>query len=343
MRILLAGTGVQPIPPTGYGGVERTIAEFGAALTAAGQTVTILNEVRRGRSIDELRFARSLRRRIRAGEYDVLHASTPLVAHALAQRRWPFVYTSHSRHWFEARGLGGRWGRHVERRAVRESAATVALTDRLRREILRQCGPPVADRVAVIPIGVATDRFVPRWEGRTGRRAIGVGVVRPFKRWEIAARALAGTGWELTIVGPTPDPRYAAEVRAAGEGVRLAGELPEDDLRRALSEADLMVHPSRVELLAGAVLQGMSSGLPVLGSAAVADLVPSGAGAAPAGESDAADLTRFLREHAVEYLRSPSRLREEGQRARQWAEARFAWPAVVGAHLELYRRALGAS
>ena len=36
MRILLIGGGVQPIPPTGYGGVERVLADFQTALLAAG-------------------------------------------------------------------------------------------------------------------------------------------------------------------------------------------------------------------------------------------------------------------------------------------------------------------
>src|SRR5258708_40331358 len=76
----------------------------------------------------------------------------------------------------------------------------------------------------VIPIGVDTALFRPSADRRSRGRAIGLGIVRPFKRWELAAEALRGTGLGLTIVGPTPDPAYAAKVVAAGDRVALAGE-----------------------------------------------------------------------------------------------------------------------
>lgn len=336
MHIVLVGTGVLPIPPTGYGGVERTIAELGEALRAAGEQVTILNEVRHGRSTDEYWFARGLPRKIRELGPEVVHASTPVVANRLALAGIPYVYTTHSRHWFEQSAWSHRWGLWLERRAVRRSAAPVALTDRLRAEIARRV--PTADgALRVIPIGVDPARFRPDWAARTGHRAIGLGVVRPFKRWELAAAALRGTGFSLRILGPSPDPEYAARVRAAGEGVEILGEVSEADLLKALGESDLMLHPSRVELLAGAVIQGLASGLPVLGAGPVADLVEPGTGAcAPEGATEE-QIVAFLRARALEYGADPARRRADGTAARAVAERRFSWARVAEAHVAMYR------
>lgn len=337
MRICLVGTGVQPIPPTGYGGVERTIAEFARALEAAGHAVVVVNEVRRGRSRDEYAFARGLLRKIGNGPYDVVHASTPVVANRLAWGGVPFVYTSHSRHWFEVRRWSERFGLWLERRAVRRAAATVALTERLAARIRERCGPQGPRRMAVIPIGVDLDRFRPDWSVRTGQRALGVGVVQPFKRWELAAAALRGTNVTLTVVGPTPDPTYAARVRAAGERVVLAGEVDDATLARLYAESDFLVHPSRVELLAGVVLQGLAAGLPVLGAKPIAGLVTEGAtGFLAPARADDGEVTRSLAAGAQLLLADPVRRRTMGEAARRAASERFSWPTVVAAHVRLY-------
>ncbi len=205
MRVALVGTGVQAIPPVGYGGVERTIAEFAGALRAAGHEPVVLNRVRHGRSVDEYLFSLSVPALVRASRPDVVHASTPVVANRLALARIPFVYTSHSRHWFERSGGRQRFGYWLERRAVARARATVALTARLRAEIAGSV-PSAGDRLTVIPIGVDTDRFRPDPSARTGRVALGVGVVVPMKRWELAAQAARSAGWSFRLVGPTPDP-----------------------------------------------------------------------------------------------------------------------------------------
>lgn len=340
MRIVLVGTGVLPIPPEGYGGVERTIAEYAAALRAAGHDVTIVNEVRGRRSLDEYWFAGRLPRLLEGLEFDVLHASTPVVANRLAARGRPFVYTSHSRHWFERGGLGGRWGLWLERRAVRRATHTVALTERLRRRMLDLTGAELDARSTVIPIGVDTTRFRPDWDRRTGTVALGVGIVAPFKRWHLAAAALKGTGFRFKLIGPRPDRSYADVVRSAGDAVELVGEVDEETLRRAYAESDLLVHPSRVELLAGVVLQGLAAGLPVLGAAPVAELVDPGAGVvAPDHAADDEIVGRF-RAAAESYARDPSARRRDGDAARASAVRRFGWPRVVDDHVELYRRLL---
>jgi glycosyltransferase involved in cell wall biosynthesis len=340
VRIALVGTGVQAIPPVGYGGVERTIAEYAAALAAAGHDPVVLNRVRHGRSLDEYLFALSVSGLVRSAEADVVHASTPVVANRLAASKIPFVYTSHSRHWFERSGARERFGYWLERRAVARARMTVALTPSLRTEILRVV-PSARDRIAVIPIGVDTDRFRPDPTARSGRVALGVGIVRPIKRWELAASAAVAAGWSFRLAGPTPDPGYADRLRSLGPSVELLGELTDDELRREFGRADVLLHPSRVELLAGAVLQGLSAGLPVVGAEPVATLIDNGetGWTSPPG-SDAPAIRAFFADRLRDLSDAGVRARM-GAAARAVAESRYSWPSVVAAHLAVYGRAFG--
>jgi glycosyltransferase involved in cell wall biosynthesis len=336
--VVLLGTGVYPIPPTGYGGVERTLAELSRALRAEGAHVTVLQEVRRQRSTDEFRFARRVPRLLSGLRYDVLHASTPIVANRLRWSRLRYVYTTHSRHWFLREGLRGRWGYWVERRAVAGSAATIALSETVLRAIDAGVGARRPDRCPVIPIGVDADRFRPEESARTGRRVLGVGVIDRFKRWDIAAEALRGSGAELVLAGPIPNPAYAEELRRAGPHVTLRGGVPEEELTSLFATSDILVHPSQVELLAGVVLQGLASGLPVVGAAPVAGLIEEGTTGFVVPESRPREtMVAAFRERLAHLLTDASRRQAMGRAARASARARFSWPVVARAHLELYR------
>jgi len=340
VKVLLVGTGIHPIPPTGYGAVERILFEYGQALNRAGHSARIINVVRSGGSLDEYRFALQLPSLVRREEYDVLHASTPVVANRLALSGLPFVYTSHSRHWFWRESWRHRWGFWLERRAVRRAAANVALTRDVAAAIQRSLPTGSAPPLAVIPYGVNVPESPTDWERRTGRTALGVGLVLPLKRWEIAAAALKRTGVALKIVGPTPSPAYAGRVRAAGEGVELLGEVGEERLHQLYAESDLLVHPSRVEVLPRAVLEAMASGLPVVGSSVVGSLFPEGKGGltAPPGASED-ELVQFFRQSVTRLMVDPGLRREMGAAGRTVAQDHYSWDRVVAAHLELYRRA----
>ena len=339
MRVALIGGGVQPIPPTGYGGVERTLSELAVALTAAGHEAVIVNRVRHRRTRDEYPFAWELPRLLRAERYDVLHANTPVVANRLAGRKLPYVYTSHSRHWYYREKLSHRWGYWLERRAVRRAATVIALT-RPFAETMRAAVPPPLPPLRVVPIGVDTTQFAPRWELRTGHRALGVGVVAPFKRWHLAAEALRGSGIELAIAGPIASPGYAEEVRGRGERVALLGEVSQEELERRFAESDYLVHPSAVEILSGTVLEGLSAGLPVLGGSAVRGIVEEGITGWSLPD-DSAALVTGMRERIHGLLAQEETRRTMGEAARRSAETRYSWPHVAAQHLEIYRAVAG--
>ena len=341
MRILLIGGGVHPIPPTGYGAIERILADFSTALAAAGHEAVIINQVRHRRMRDEYPFAWQLPRLLAREPYDILHANTPVVGNRLAGRHLSYVYTSHSRHWFYREQLSHRWGYYLERRAARRASAVVALTDPLRLAMERAVRPPLPP-ISVIPFGVDATRFRPAWERRTGRVALGVGMVAPFKRWEVAARALRGTGLTLRIAGPTPSPGYAARIRSEGDFVELLGEVSGAELERLFAESDLLLHPSAVEILSATVLEALAAGLPVLGGTSVDGVVDEGRTGWVVRSDSPQELARGLREKATLLAGDDALRRRLGEAGRAVALERYAWPMVVGRHLEVYRAVVAA-
>jgi glycosyltransferase involved in cell wall biosynthesis len=319
--------------------VERILADLQTALRAAGHEAEVVNRVRRRRMRDEYPFAWELPRLLRGRPYDVLHANTPVVANRLAFGNYPFVYTSHSRHWFYRDRLTHRWGYWLERRAVRRARAVIALTPTLARTMAATVRPPLPP-VSVIPFGVDSARFSPDWSHRTGRNALGVGVVLPFKRWDWAATALRGLGVHLRIVGPTPSSEYATRVRAAGDSVELLGEVPEADLTRLYAESDFLVHPSAVEVLSATVLEALAAGLPVLGGPALEGVVEEGTTGWVIPDADPSAFIGTVRSQATRLVGDDALRRSLGDRARTVAQTRFAWPRIVEEHLRVYETAM---
>jgi len=341
VRVVLLGGGVLPIPPSGYGGVERFLDDLRVALAGAGHEVVVINQVRQGRTRDEIPFALQVPRLLRRERYDVVHAHTPVVANRLALAGLPFVYTSHSRHWYYRDRLSHRWGYWLERRAVRRARATIALTEPLARTMRAAVPTRTPLPLSVIPVGVDAEHFRPDWSARSGRSALGVGVVLPFKRWEWAAAALRGTGVHLRVAGPTPAREYAARVRAAGDSVELLGEVGEADLRRLYAESDFLLHPSQVELLSGAVLMGLAAGLVVIGGPPLEGVVESGATGWVLPDRDPAEFDRTARTRIQELVADGAARRRMGEAARAAALDRYSWPRIVQAHVSVYRSVAG--
>lgn len=338
VRVVLVGTGAYPIPPPGYGAIERILAEFADALRKAGQEVRVVNEALGSAPSAEYRFASHLRRLLRTEPFDVLHASTPVVGNRLARLGLPYVYTSHSRHWFWRTSWRHRWGFWLERRAVRRSAAAIAVTPELEAR-MREWVAPLPPVLRVIPYGIDAERWSADWDRRSGRTALGVGLVLPLKGWDVAARALRGTGVHLRIAGPMPDPEYATRVRAAGDDVDLLGEVTEDRLRDLYASSDFLVHPSQGEVLPRSVLEGMAAGLPVIGSSTVASILAgTSAGWAAPASAEADEVASFVRQHALELAGDGNLRRRMGEAARAEIRSTYAWDRIVAQHLDVYRQ-----
>lgn len=327
MRIVLVGAGRLPIPPPGYGGMERYIAEYAAALQRAGQAVRILNQFRPGTYTRGSAFERHLPGLLRGHDEEIVHVNTSLSGVMLALAGIPYVYTSHHPGWFTLRTAAERLRFEDERFAVRFARASVAFTGRLEERMRRlrfRRGP-----VTQIPLGVDSSKFRARGPGDP-RLALSVGEVTPRKRWHLALEALASTGIRFMLVGPIRDPDYAERLRS--RGAELRGEVTEPDLLAAYEACGQLLHPSSGEALPGAVLQAMAFSRPVLGGPAIAPIE----GVLAASTDEETELVRFFREQATRFRDDDAARRSAGALGRASVEANYAWERVVERHLALY-------
>ena len=224
-----------------------------------------------------------LRRLIRDGRYDVVHAhlyrSQIYGRPAAWLARTPvIVSTEHS--------IGET---HLERRRMtagvralylsseRMSAGTIAVSDAV-RERLENWGVP-ADRITVIPNGLDLDRVTFDKQAREASRAefglgpddyvLGaLGRLDPNKQFDLvieAAAPLLDSGTKLLIVGKGDEHAHLEKVaRAHGVAgqVVFAGE--RHDVAAMLSAIDLFVASSRQETFGLSVLEALGNGAPVL-------------------------------------------------------------------------------
>jgi glycosyltransferase involved in cell wall biosynthesis len=135
------------------------------------------------------------------------------------------------------------------------------------------------NRLRPLPRGVDAERFHPGRRRRdtfargslpAGTTFLYVGRLAPEKNLELLLDAFAGLAAVrddvgLALVGDGPL-RAALERRARGP-VAFCGTLAGDPLAEAYASADVFVFPSRTDTFGNAVLEAMSSGLPVVASA----------------------------------------------------------------------------
>lgn len=335
MKVVLVGAGMIPIPPPGYGAVEKHIWNLAQALKARGHEVRIVNKVFGEESKDEYRFAFWARREVAREPYDVLHLHTPGVAtifSAMGPRR--FVYTTHSRHWAGAKGAGEKLGFWLERRAVANAAEAIAVSRFVAQQVERT--------THVVPNGVDVERYAPLVGARTGHRIVGLGEVAEHKQWHVAAAAVRDLDATLRIVGPIRDIAYAKRVEELGAGrVTLLGALDEAELTRALGESDAMMHPSVSESFGMAVVEGMSSGLPVIASDMLSFLVQHGKEGylIPTKGTDEERIRR-AREHLGALLADPAARARMGAVARESAVRGYSWASVAERVEKVYEKAV---
>lgn len=331
VKVVLVGSGMIPIPPPGYGGVENHLANLAKALPKAGVEVEVLSRVFGPGGHNEYRFALWARRSLRGISRDLVHVHTSGVGATFATLGPDFVYTSHSRHWLTREGWRERFGFAMERRAVRGARAVVALS------------PVVADLMAregvrstVVPTGVDVALYAPTAAPKTGRRVAMLGVVAPHKRFHVAVEALRGLDAEGVVLGPVRDAAYAERLRSLG--ARVVGELPPAELRRELAAADVFAHPSVSENLPGAVLEAMASGLPcVVTDACAGQVVPGVTGRVVASALDEPGAVAAFRAAFEELLEDAGKRRAFGEAARRRAVKVYSWEAVAGKLADLYR------
>ncbi|MBN1306119.1 MAG: glycosyltransferase family 4 protein [Anaerolineales bacterium] len=142
--------------------------------------------------------------------------------------------------------------------------------------------------------------------------------------------------WSLTVAGDGPlRAALEAQVEALGLAARVnfAGWQEKEDLARMYRQTSLFVFPSRHEGMPNAVLEAMSSGMPVIATriAGNEELVsPRETGLLVPPDDVAA-----LKEALVELLTDEKKRRRMGEQARSRVEAHFTWRITALGYLEI--------
>lgn len=193
--------------------------------------------------------------------------------------------------------------------------------------------------------GVDLARYPRRTELEHDGSVVFLGRVLPHKGIHFLIEGLP-PGVPLHVIGPEPDPAYAARLRtlAQGKDARFHGALADAEVIARLGQAMALVHPTPVdaagsagvnELFGLALVEAMARGCPVIASdaASLPEIVESGRSGLLVPPNDPAAIGR-----ALERLRDdPSLWHALSTGARQRVEERFTWDGVVDRCLEAYR------
>lgn len=220
----------------------------------------------------------------------------------------------------------------------------VAVSNRVREELMAEYHVPPG-RIAVIPNGIALDRFIPDIAaGQAIRQHFGVPseaklllfVGHEFGRKGLAFAAgalalLADDTW-LLVVGADDGAPYRKYAGAAAERLIFAGS--RTDLPALYSAADAFVLPTAYETFSLVCMEAMACGVPVFATAAggIEDYLQDGVN----GRVITRDVPALASILQAE-LGDPARLSAMGRAARQTA-AGYGWDAVAERYYALLQQ-----
>jgi teichuronic acid biosynthesis glycosyltransferase TuaC len=188
--------------------------------------------------------ARALRRRYRAGEFDVVHAHFGLTAWpALAARLGPVVVTLHGNDLFDPRS------NRISRAALPFCALPAAVSRAFGTNVP---GAGRTSRMAILPVGVDLGRFraIPRPEAR---RRLGLDPDEPCL---------------LFPHDPARPLKRFDRAQAVAEGTRLLtmGSVPPAEVPYWINAANAVLVPSQDEGFGLAVIEASACGVPAFGT-----------------------------------------------------------------------------
>lgn len=304
-----------------------------------------------------------VRRVVIEGRYDIVHVHTPIAAFVTrlalrslsAQDRPTIIYTAHGFHFYSGQGrLGHALFRTLERTAApwTDHLVTINQED---YEAARSFGTIDPDRVRFIPgIGVDTELYseaaVNPTEAARVRTELNipagafmlsmVAEFSPVKRHAHILSALARVQNESVILVLAGEGPLVAETHALAEKLGVSARVRWAGFRRdipaVLAASDALTLVSAREGLPRSVLEAMSMGRPVIGTATrgIADAVGDDAGwIAPRNDVDA--LAAAIDRAAADR----EECKRRGASARERAREHFSLAGVLASYEQLYREA----
>jgi glycosyltransferase involved in cell wall biosynthesis len=218
--------------------------------------------------------------------------------------------------------------REIERRTWAAATHVTCPSSYVRDGLLRQS--VAADKISVIPypIDSAAFPFVDRG-GRSGRPVVGfvgaVGLRKGAPTFFEVARRFHSSELNFTMVGPVEFDRRMADIHNGR--VELTGRVPRSYIHKWLEGFDIFFFPSTCEGSAGAVMEAMATGLPIVTSPNSGTLVRDGVEGFVRAHDDIGGFTQSLK-----------RLRDDPELRAQMGRA--AWKRAQTYDLASYSRSL---
>ncbi len=233
--------------------------------------------------------------------------------------------------------LNARW----EKRAFRQAKVVVAVSQRVKQELL-DIGVP-KEAIRVILCGVDLQEFSPGYANRKKwglpdqvPLALFVGDIRiNRKNLDTVLHALVQVPeLHLAVVGTTegsPYPQLAAQLEL-GDRVHFLGN-PQNVVAELMRAVDLFVFPSRYEPYGLVVIEAMASGLPVITATTTgaAEIVTPECGVVLSDTEDTNALAQAMSSIASE----PELRNRMGQAARSIAQ-QHSWASMAQSYVDLF-------
>ena len=281
----------------------------------------------------------TLRRELRAGDFDVVHLHEPVTPtigwDALTSTDAPLVGTFHC---YSESATPHRIANLIgARRKLNHLSARIAVSEAAAWTGRRFYG----GRYRIVPNGVVLGDAPVKGVRPPGEplRIAFVGQAVERKGLPVLLRAFEAlrrqVPAELTVIGLEPD--ELAPLLMDGEGVTALGRVGDAEKHEALRSADLLCAPSLGGESFGMVLtEAFAEGTPVVASdiAGYRDVVTHETDGLLVPRGDATRLAEVLRDLALD----PARVARLGACARSSAE-RYAWPRVAAEVVETYEEA----
>jgi len=309
----------------------------------------------------DLRIAQNL------GDAQIVHSHTwyaNMAGHfAKLMYGIPHVITAHSlepdRPW-KAEQIGGGYqiSSWAERTAYESADAIIAVSQGMRRDVLRAYPAVDPAKVHAILNGIDTDHYAPKPDqellakhGITGPYAIFVGRITRQKGLIHLLRAWKEVNPEFGLVlaaGSPDEPGIGAEVADAIAQLQAERSnvwwfkemLPQSEVASLLSSAQLFLCPSVYEPLGIVNLEAMACETAVLASdvGGIPEVVASGeTGELVHYSGNAAEFEKALAEKANALLANTELLRRYGKAGRVRVLEHFSWDTIAQQTVELYR------
>jgi glycosyltransferase involved in cell wall biosynthesis len=203
-----------------------------------------------------------LPRLARRARLDVLHC--PTFRAPLAPPASPLVVTVHDLAVLRHPETFNQWTRRYSRlcvpRVARAATLVIAVSEHTKRELVELLGTP-EEKIRVVPNGVA-EVFSPQGPAEAGDYVLAVGTLEPRKNLHRLADATRRLGVELRVAGA----RGWGRVDLGGDGVRVLGRVPDEELARLYRGARCLAYPSLYEGFGIPIVEAMASGTPVVTS-----------------------------------------------------------------------------